>query len=138
MFYENEKEVRTFLNKKPIDVFKTLFSEKLCEYIALKTNQYPETIIQNTHLSDRNKRLKVINYTEIYNMFGLIIYLGITRLPEISDYWSLNRIYGNNLCCKVMSRNKFQNLLKYLYFHTPNPNLKTPNINLLKRTTEDY
>jgi len=133
--YENDKEVRSFINEKPIDVFKTLFHEELCQYIAMKTNEYAASIIQNSNLSDRKKRWKGTNSSEIYEMIGMITYMGIIQLPQISDYWSTNPLYGNNLCRKVMSRNKFQNLLKYLYFHTPNPHLKTPNINLQNRTS---
>ena len=46
--------------------------------------------------------------------------MGIVRLPEIKLYWSKNTMYSNTSIKKVMGRDRFLSILKYLHFSTNN------------------
>nr|CAI5820799.1 unnamed protein product [Callosobruchus analis] len=48
--------------------------------------------------------------------FGIILYMGLANLPQISDYWSTDILYKNQLVPKVISRNRFQLLLRFVHF----------------------
>lgn len=63
----------------------------------------------------------------------MIVYKGIVLLNYIKDYWITDSIYGNVLCPKIMSKYRFQNLIKFLYIHTHQNNLNSPKINLQNR-----
>lgn len=55
------------------------------------------------------------NVAEIEKFFGIVIWMGLCRFPSLQCYWSKNPIYKNYLK-NVMSRNRFQLLLKTLHF----------------------
>lgn len=42
--------------------------------------------------------------------------MGIVKYPKIPDYWRKNRLYNNTFVPSVMSRNRFQLLLRVLHF----------------------
>nr|CAI5841314.1 unnamed protein product [Callosobruchus analis] len=42
--------------------------------------------------------------------------MGLANLPQIRDYWSTDILYKNQLIPKVMSRNGFQLLLRFVHF----------------------
>lgn len=48
--------------------------------------------------------------------FGLIIWMGIVKLPEIHLYWSKDAAYAQSLPVSVLSRNRFELLLRMLHF----------------------
>lgn len=52
----------------------------------------------------------------MWSFFALIIYMGLKKLPKISDYWSRSFLYRNELAPAVMSRNRLQELLWYIHF----------------------
>lgn len=47
---------------------------------------------------------------------GLLLWMGIVKYPSISDYWSKADRYANIVAPKVMSRNKFELILRFLHF----------------------
>lgn len=49
--------------------------------------------------------------------FGLIMWMGIVKLPEISLYWSKDPAYSQTLTRSIMSRNRFEVLLRMLHFN---------------------
>jgi hypothetical protein len=46
----------------------------------------------------------------------LLMYMGLVSYPRISDYWSRKVLYENSAAPKVMSRNRFQLLLRFWHF----------------------
>ena len=54
---------------------------------------------------------------------GLLFLTGIIRKPAINLYWSTDPLYSTPLFGAIMSRNRFQLLLKFLHF---NDNAKMP------------
>lgn len=59
----------------------------------------------------RNSRLSKWNdcdAAEMKKFLGLLIWMGLKKLPKISDYWSTDALYENNVVKRVMSRNRFE------------------------------
>ncbi|KAK3869539.1 hypothetical protein Pcinc_025158 [Petrolisthes cinctipes] len=58
---------------------------------------------------------------ELYVFLGLIIVMGVVKLPDMHMYWSHNVIFGGPeiFSHEVMSRNRFFSILKFLRFASP-------------------
>lgn len=64
------------------------------------------------------------NKEEIMRFLALIGWMGLVKLPAIRDYWRKDELYGLPLARKIMPRNRFELLLKFL--HSSN-NAEAPN-----------
>lgn len=56
------------------------------------------------------------NPNEIKRFFGLIIWMGLVRLPKIELYWSKYEGYNLTLPRTIMPRNRFELLLRFVHF----------------------
>ena len=54
---------------------------------------------------------------EMKQFLGLLFLTGIIRKPAINLYWSTDPLYSTPLFGAIMSRNRFQLLLKFLHFN---------------------
>ena len=52
--------------------------------------------------------------------FALILLVGHVRKDHINDYWSTDPYLETPIFSKVMSRNRFQQILQSLHFHNNN------------------
>lgn len=50
------------------------------------------------------------------SFFGLINWIGLMKLHQSRDYWSQSFLYANNMK-KIMSRNRFEELLSTVHFN---------------------
>lgn len=117
-------------NDEPIDFFRLFLDNALLDIIVNETNKNAEKIIASSQLL-RQSRLKnwiPTNKEEIEHFFSLILYIGLVKYPKISDYWSRKKLYSNDFAKTVMSRNRFQLLLRMIHFaddsESPNDRLR--------------
>ncbi|KAL0879436.1 hypothetical protein ABMA27_003187 [Loxostege sticticalis] len=89
--------------------------DDIFEEIAVQTNLYAEQRERSVKPS-RSHKLKPTTKDEVKRIFGLILYMGLVKLPKISLYWSTDRVYRQTFPQTVMSRNRFELLLQNLYF----------------------
>ena len=74
-----------------IDFVKLLWPDSLCEHIAEQTNLYATQC--------GAKSWKGTHRDEIWVFIGIILEMGIHRLPEYTDYWYTNRLIASNCHC---------------------------------------
>ena len=90
---------------KPLDYFDMFFPETLFEtlfrLIYTKTNRY----------ADQKGRLEETTVTELKAFFGLVLAIGIHRLPRLHDYWDRHWVLNVPQFAQIFSRDKF----KYLW-----------------------
>lgn len=55
---------------------------------------------------------------------GIILWMGLARFPDMSDYWSKSALYKNEIKSKL-SRNRFELLLRSLHFSDNDANVVT-------------
>ena len=55
------------------------------------------------------------NSAELWVFLGIVLEMGIHRLPEITDYWSKDPLLGVQSVSNVMSLKRFQSLWRYLH-----------------------
>lgn len=89
----------------PYGYFKMFFDDEIFEMISLESNLY-------AHQKDGC----VLNTTpkEIEQLVGILMTMGIVKMPNTRMYWSSHSRYSP--VADVMSRNRFEQLRKYLHF----------------------
>lgn len=86
-----------------------LFAQQ-CDALALQGLPRPRKP------QSRTNDWKPTTCDEVKKLFGLVLYMGLVRLPKIALYWSTDKIFGQAFPATVMSRNRFELLLRYLHF----------------------
>lgn len=82
-----------------LDYFKLLWPDALTSLIADESNRY----------AGQKKRSNWVDVTtdEVWTFLGIIITMGIHRLPRIRDYWSSDSLLGVPAVQQAMSLNRF-------------------------------
>ncbi|GBP66764.1 PiggyBac transposable element-derived protein 4 [Eumeta japonica] len=80
------------------------------------TNNYAHRMAGPLQKHARFRYWKDTTIAEMRKFVGLLLYMGLTKLPTIAHYWKLDPLYNLPLFRQIMSRNRFQILLRYLHF----------------------
>lgn len=102
----------------PHHVFSVFFDEEVLDLIVTETNRYAAQILDSKDIS-KGARLTCwteTNRDEIRKFFGIVMYMGLIIYPTIEDYWSTHPLFKNNILPQIMSRNRFQLLLRCIHF----------------------
>ncbi|XP_060810815.1 piggyBac transposable element-derived protein 4-like [Amyelois transitella] len=101
-----------------LSIYRLFLTEDVMDLMVNMTNCYANKTLTLNRVT-RNMRLsKWTDCTpeEMLKFLGLLIYMGLKKLPRISDYWSKNILYESKVCRQVMSRNRFELLLRCWHF----------------------
>ena len=82
-----------------LDYLLLLWPESLTSHIATETNRYAR----------QRNRVNWVDVTveEIWTFFGILVLMGIHRLPRVRNYWSTDRLLGLEPIQQSMSLNRF-------------------------------
>jgi len=73
---------------------------------------------------------------------GLLLWFGLVQIPSSESYWSTKIRYKNNVAPKIMSRNRFELLLRFWHFadneETPDNDRIYKVRDLLERVVKNY
>lgn len=101
----------------PGDFYELLISDELFDKIVVETNLFAEqSISKGKKRFSRSHSWKPTDRQEMKKFFGLLLYMGLVRLPKLSHYWSKDEILRQHFARTIMSRNRFELLLQYLHF----------------------
>lgn len=106
-------------NAKPEEYFYAFLTDDLIEMMVDETNRNADQVISTLRLN-RSSRLRKWRPTypnEMKKFLGLLLWMGLVPMPRLTDYWSKNLLYKNVVAGKVMSRNRFQLLLRFWHFN---------------------
>ena len=78
--------------------------------IVDETNRYAQQSLQGT------EKEWSTNAEEIRAYLGIMILMGINRLPEIRDYWSNNEYMHYSPIADRITRDRFEEITRYLHF----------------------
>ncbi|KAL8588964.1 hypothetical protein ACOMHN_065746 [Nucella lapillus] len=114
---------------KPVDYLELFFDDDLINSIIINTNLYAQQFLEaNPNLPPhaRAKNWTPVDAGEMKRFLGLVLLMGIVKLPTIALYWSRRVLYRFGVFSSVMTRNRFQLILQFLHFHDnatmPGPN----------------
>lgn len=88
----------------PVDYFKYFVTNDLLETIVLETNLY--AIQKNSNFRTDTEEIK--------KYFGVIVIMGIVKMPRYRCYWS--KMLNYPVVTECFSRNRFEDMTKYLHF----------------------
>lgn len=121
-------------DKEPADFFASLIDDNIFSYIANQTNLFATQYVMT---NDVTPAARVRNWvpTDIYEMkrfFGLLLHMGIVRMPNISDYWSQEEMFKNAFVPSIMSRNRFELLLRMVHFADNDENVNNDRLHKIQ------
>ena len=106
--------------KEPVDYFLLFFNLNLVSHIVAQTNlYYRQNLAANANLASFTD----VCDEELLAYFGVIIAMGMYKLPKLSDYWKTTGIGAMPWFRSVFSKNRFLAISKYLHI---NDNTKRP------------
>lgn len=103
----------------PIDFYRLFLNDEVLNIIIRETNRNIEKfIILKTPLQRQNMQTtyQSINSEELLKFFGLLLWMGLVRLPKIRDYWSKNPFFTNRVAPNLFTRDPFLVILRFLHF----------------------
>ncbi|CAI6359966.1 unnamed protein product [Macrosiphum euphorbiae] len=86
--------------------------------MVVETNRNAEQFLSKSRLtkSSRFSKWSKTNVDEIEKFMGLLLWFGLVQMPSLESYWSTKIRYKNNIAPKIMSRNRFELLLRFRHF----------------------
>ena len=99
-------------------MFQFFVTDNIVDLIVDETNCFATQVLQSQTVT-RCSTLKAwspTNRDEMKRFLGMVIYMGVIQLPEISLYWSKKQLYCGTIILKTMDRDQFQILMRMLHF----------------------
>ncbi|XP_055958740.1 piggyBac transposable element-derived protein 4-like [Patella vulgata] len=102
------------LRRNPIDFFNLIWSDEAVQKISKNTDLITRSKIEqnqeNLKPHSRLRKWSSPSKADIRRLMGIVISMGVIRLPSITDYWSSNNVLCIPFFREVISRDKFWNL----------------------------
>ena len=102
---------------KPLDVYSNMVTDDIYDLIVQQTNLNAQQVISSQRISRKSRlsRWKDTDKTEMKKFLAIVLYMGVIKHPSIETYWSEDPFYKNNFVPQLMSRNRFQLLLRFIH-----------------------
>lgn len=86
--------------------------------MVIETNRNADQILNGRRITKASRYSKwtPTDSDEIKLFLGLLIWMGLMPLPSIKNYWSVKTRYKNHVASKIMSRSRFELLLRFWHF----------------------
>ena len=100
--------------------FELFFSEDFLNHLVLQTNLYAQQYLEANPNLKKHSRVKSWIDTDIAEMkrfLALVFLMGIVKLPSVVHYWSTKVFYRHPIFGSIMTRNRFQLILRFLHFN---------------------
>ena len=96
---------------RPVNYMELFFNEDLISHLVIQTNLYATQYIDshpNLPQFSRVRQWVPVDAEEIKKFLGLVLLMGIVKLPSIELYWSTKVFYRVPIFGVIMNRNRFQ------------------------------
>ncbi|XP_011407403.1 PREDICTED: uncharacterized protein LOC105314748 [Amphimedon queenslandica] len=81
--FKDEKGPTTALPATPLEVFRLFFNSTITELLVTETNRYASLCLGE----ERYESWDPVTEKDIFAYFGVMIVIGLIKLPSIADYW---------------------------------------------------
>ena len=103
-----------------LDFLQLYLTDKMFGLVVIETNRFANKFFLENLDKAANSYLK--NWTdltvnELQVFIGLVILMGIVHKPNINSYWSRDELYNTPIFLKVMPRDRFKVILRFLHFN---------------------
>ena len=105
--------------KSPMECLQLFLTCTILENIVKEINRYADDYIQSHNIpcNSRVHKWKPCNLEEIKKFIAIIIGVTVDGKTRIEDYWSTSWPFSTNAFSSVMSRNRFQLLLRFFHLN---------------------
>ena len=114
-----QKERKVFLLQSeevtPLSIFNEVLGGDFYDKIAHETNIYSRRNPSRSSSQSHMKDWYDVNGDEIKKFFGMLIIMGIHSQPTFDLYWSKQFVHHHPFFSATMSRDRFQNIMRYLH-----------------------
>jgi hypothetical protein len=111
-------------NSNPIEYFNLFFTINLISTLVTETNRYAEQFFRNNPAARNRMNWVQVSLQEMKAFIAIVLNMGIIRKPSIRSYWYTSSSQKCDWFGKVLSRNRFQAILKF--FHITNSTTLPP------------
>lgn len=117
--FEQEPKIAVEIDKnyKEIDFFNLFFDKSILENIVKQSNLYRSQKQGNSHYDYD------LNVPELQAWMGIILLMGIHRMPQLKNYWSKDPAIRVEFIANIMPRDRFHKITEILRVNDNNNNL---------------
>ena len=102
----------------PLQYFALFFNDELLEVITNQTNLYADQFFLK-YPEKRNSQFyrdwRPCTKAQVQGYLGLIIHMGIVKLPRLEYHWRKDSLYNCSLCSNIMTRLEFLRIHSFLH-----------------------
>lgn len=78
--------VETITAWSSMNFYQLFFDEEVLDFLTVETNRYAQQTL-NAKIFSCLRKLCNIDRTEMRNFLGLILWMGLMKMPSLRDYW---------------------------------------------------
>lgn len=111
--------VAAVVDASPLDFYSLFVDNEILDILVAETNLYATqelTLSEDIAPYSRMHGWSPTDRNEMKCFLGLLGYMGLVKMPTIRNYWCKKQIYENSFASGVMTRNRFELLLKMWHF----------------------
>ena len=103
---------------EPIYIYSIMVNDDIYDLIVEQTNLNAQQtlMIRPIRRRSRLKKWKDTDKAKIKKFLAIVFYMGMVKQPTIYSYWSKDPFYKNSFVPRIMSRSRFQLLLRFVHF----------------------
>nr|XP_047137925.1 piggyBac transposable element-derived protein 4-like [Hydra vulgaris] len=113
--FQEGLNVRMGKNPTCLDFFELYFPDELITLLVAETNRYARQFFAAN--PDNSSLWEETNVAEIKTFIAVILLMGVIYKPKLIMYWSKDALYNTPIFSEVISRNRFNILLKFFHFN---------------------
>ena len=120
-FQFNEIEglnVRMPQNATCLDYLQLDLTDEILTLIVSETNRFAEQFFEKTQSTSYTNLWEPVELAEIKIFLGLVMLMGIIHKPSLPMYWSKEELLSTPIFSKVMRRDRFNLILKFLHYNS--------------------
>ena len=97
-----------------MDLFFRFFTDEVWELITTETNTYAAKLRDQSHHTSP-RPWNDVSVKEMKTFIGILILMGICRLPRLRLYWTKQHPYICPAICEIMSLTRFEQIYRFLH-----------------------
>ncbi|XP_014482725.1 PREDICTED: piggyBac transposable element-derived protein 2-like, partial [Dinoponera quadriceps] len=101
-------------------IYKLFLCDDIIDLMVLETNKYYEKCALQAHSSvtirKHKQQWKPTTRDEMHIFIGILLIMGVVKVPEIRLYWSKDPMFSNERIKSAMSRERYLDILQYWHF----------------------
>jgi len=111
-----QKEFELNSNSTILDFFEAFVTPFLLGKVAYETNEYYRQNTESHIMSYHNANWYDTTSEELYLFISILMLMARNKKLDISEYWSTDPLLCSPIFGKIMSRKRFQLLMRYIHF----------------------